>query len=89
MREECLAVHGECGAVPAPGEQGNTEEVLKGGDPLGHGLLGDAELVRRVLKLAVFSDEDEGAQDFGVHGGSISSNNHQLSIKRILCLFPA
>jgi hypothetical protein len=43
VREEGPAVNGEFRCAPATGEQWNAEELFEGGDPLRHGLLGDAE----------------------------------------------
>ncbi|MCP9951939.1 hypothetical protein LUX33_28225 [Actinomadura madurae] len=59
MREEDPAVLGQLGARAPPGEQAHTEGRFEGGDPLGDGLLADAQADRGLAEVAVLGDGDE------------------------------
>ncbi|GES27653.1 hypothetical protein San01_01390 [Streptomyces angustmyceticus] len=82
MREERLAVEGQLDPSGGAGEQPDGECALKGGDALRHGLLGDAELVGRVLQLPEFGRADERPHRLGIHRPSISVPNRWLWLSR-------
>lgn len=73
VRQERPSVGGRFGPGRQPVEQHHAEFVLQGGDPLGHGLLGDPEPVPGVPELPFLDDRDKGPQELRIHPAETTS----------------
>jgi hypothetical protein len=60
VRQEGGAVLGQPGPGPGAVQQRRAQVGFEPGDPLGHGLLGHPEAVRRVGEMTVVDDGEEG-----------------------------
>ena len=72
MRQEGLPVQGEPDTARSSShEQTNSQRPLQRRDPLGHSLLGDSQVSRRLLELSKIRHGDERAHEVKVHPGSL------------------